>query len=152
MIILIVSWVSRLQILYDWGQVSKLTLRSLSLKLRMAATHRREVSRNLFCYVRERGGVAVQSFASCEQGANEKMETARTWNGPDWLVDISKYLLSAPPVLLPVSSPSYGLNLASIPFKALSFLKSFQAFRDISIRWIRPFACMESDALEIALV
>lgn len=58
------------------------------------------------------------------------METvARTWNGPDWLVDISKYLLSAP-VLLPVSSSSYGLNLASIPFKALSFLKSFQAFRD----------------------
>lgn len=40
------------------------------------------------------------------------------------LVDISKYLLS---VLLPVSSPSYGLNLVSSVFKTLSFLKSFQS-------------------------
>lgn len=59
------------------------------------------------------------------------METVtRTWNGPDRLVDISKYLLSAL-VLLPVSSPSYGLNLASSPFKIPSFLKSFQAFRGV---------------------
>lgn len=80
------------------------------------------------------------------------METvARTWNGPDWLVDISKYLLSAP-VLLPVSSSSYGLNLASIPFKALSFLKILSSISRHSIQESKPFAYFESSILEIAFV
>lgn len=42
-----------------------------------------------------------------------------TWNGPDRLVDISKYLLSVA-VLLPVSSRSYGFNLAPSLFHGRS--------------------------------
>lgn len=63
-----------------------------------------------------------QLFSNCEQGlrgnGNSSADVERSR-----LVDISKYLLS---VLLPVSSPSYGLNLVSSAFKTLSFLESFQ--------------------------
>lgn len=78
----------------------------------------------IFFAVRERNDVLhSQSFfqlrtRSVRENGNSSADVERSR-----LVDISKYLLS---VLLPVSSPSYGLNLVSSAFKTLSFLKSFQ--------------------------
>lgn len=84
----------------------------------------------------------VSAFSRLRTRSEWEMETvARMWNGPD-LVDISKYLLSAL-VLLPVSSPSYGLNLAS-SYPLSTPLSSSQILLSLSQNFIRGFKLFAS--------